>query len=288
MKLDVVEHLFDAGVDRAGRGDGIDVPVGHLHQPACIRSRCGRSPRSGRGAIRSGMFGGTTPPDVRQGGVVRRRQIPHRRVRPRHPQRPKDAFADQIVPRSPGALFDQIARGHEHQVLILPTPPERGVRLDVVEALIQFLATEAGPVPQQVVPRQSGPVRDQVTRRHRFAGEFVVQLKVREVLADRLVPVELARIHEHAHQHDGERFAVGSDRHQRARRDRQLVVDIPEAVPLEEHDAAVLDDPQSEPRDVPLRHHRRNELIESSEGTRGGAGSGARLGRDAARRERRE
>ena len=63
---------------------------------------------------------------------------------------------------------------------------------------------------------------------------------------------------------------------------------IPEAVPLEQHGTAVLNDANREPGDVPLLHHGSDEWIEARERARAPARRGNRLGRNGAHRKRRQ
>ena len=261
-----MQHLLDVRVDGPRRRYGVDVAVRHLDQAALGGRRRRRPRRPGRPHHAGGLLRRAIAPDVPQRGVVRRWQVPDRRVGPRHLERREDPFADQIVPRASGAPLDQVPRGQEHQILVLPAAAERRARLEVLEAAVQLLAVEASAVPQPVVPRQSRTVRHQVARRHLAGGEVVVQLKVGEVGAHGLVPLELAGIRQHAHQHDGERLRVGPDGHEGPRRHGEALFDVAVAVTLEEDGLPILNHAEGEPRDLPFFHHPGDEVIEPAEG----------------------
>ena len=77
---------------------------------------------------------------------------------------------------------------------------------------------------------------NQVARCDVRGGVFVMQPEIRQVFADRLVPLELALPHQRPERADGELLRDGSDRHLRFRRDRKLLFDIAEPVAFRVHD----------------------------------------------------
>jgi hypothetical protein len=169
-----------------------------------------------------------------------------------HPQRPKQPRSQEVLPGRAGE--------HVHDV-----PGEHVAEVAVLEGLAQVPAERQEPQPPdhvstsqvrmtdpgQVVPGQSGPVRQQVDDGQPLGHHGVMQPKAREVVAERALPLEQAVIHQGANRGRREGLGDGPDGEQRLRGDRQVRVHVAAAPPRGQHDAPVLDGGDSAPRDLP-------------------------------------
>ena len=108
-------------------------------------------------------------------------------------------------------------------------------------------------------------MRHQVARRDSLARHGIVKLELGDELAHRLIPIELALVHQGPHGRYRERFGDGADGEKRVRRHGQFLVAVPVAVALEKHNLSVLNHGKREPGDLPVFHHAGDELVEAVE-----------------------
>ena len=78
-------------------------------------------------------------------------------------------------------------------------------------------------------------MRDQVARSEMRGGVFVVDPKIRQVFAHRLVPIEFSLPHQGGERRDRELLRHRSDRHLRFRGHRQFFLHVAQAVAFREH-----------------------------------------------------
>src|SRR5439155_5644655 len=140
-------------------------------------------------------------------------------------------------------------------------------------------------VPDRVVARDPGAVREHVADRDRGVQLVVVELDGRHELPHRLVPVQLALLDEQAGGDGGEELRVGGDGNRRPWRERQLLPVVPEAVAAGEDELVLHHDADPDPGHVPVLHdllHVGVEVLEllregrvrRTPGGRGAAGEG--------------
>ena len=86
---------------------------------------------------------------------------------------------------------------------------------------IELVAREWGLVPEEIVPRQSAPVREQIPRRHGRRRHRICERKIGKVRADRRVERDPSLVGEQRDRRCRERLRAGAEREQRVGRDRQ-------------------------------------------------------------------
>ena len=193
------------------------------------------------------------------------RHLGDREHRARHPERLEEPFPHELLPALAREELDHVAHPRVHHVVVEELRADRLGRLEVLEPLEQLAPGELGLVPDQVVPRDAGAMREHVADRHRAVELVVVELDARHELPDRLVPVELAFLHEQARGHRREQLRVRSDGHDRVLGERQLAPVVAIAVALGEHELVVDHDPHPDSGNVPVPDellHRRVEALE--------------------------
>jgi hypothetical protein len=93
-------------------------------------------------------------------------------------------------------------------------------------------------------------VRQQVADGHLAGDVGVVQLEGGHVLRHRVVPADLAFVHQHGERGGGERLGVGRDAEKRLGGDRRRLALLAHAVALGQYDLAVLDDGHRDAGDI--------------------------------------
>jgi hypothetical protein len=139
-----------------------------------------------------------------------------------HAERVEERRLHQLLPGGAGDAAAQQAGRHVHQVVVLERRAQVAAEGQVLEAPVQLLARERRAEPEAVVARQADAVGDEVARGRAQRRHVVVQPEVRQVVAHRLVPVELALADERAQSAHRELLGDGRDRHQGVRRHRQV------------------------------------------------------------------
>src|SRR5206468_12616681 len=107
----------------------------------------------------------------------------------RHAQRSKNLFANRAFPTKTGELPFEIAHGHDGEIVVLVGAAKALVGLELVEPAEQVLAREVRGIPNEIVARQTGAMREKVAGSGLLAGDRIVHLKLGEVAADGLVPI---------------------------------------------------------------------------------------------------
>ena len=157
-----------------------------------------------------------------------------------HAERREDALADEIVPTLAGDRGNQLAGRDVEQVVVGIGAAETGGGLDEAQALDDLVAAQVAGREEHQVSRaqaESAAVRQQVADGHLARDVGVVQLEAGHVLRHRVVPADLAFIHQHGERGGGERLGVGRDAEQRLRGDRRRLTLLAHAVPFGQHDA---------------------------------------------------
>ena len=235
-------HLVDGGVDGAGGADDRDVAEGDLLEALLL------------GAVGEGEI-----------GVLLR--FEDREIRPLHAQRLEDERADGVLPLLARQLFDQVAGGQVHQVVVLPLLAEVGRGLEIRQAPDELLAGDLlVVVPEEVMAGKARDVHDEVPDGQALPGALVVQLEPGDVVADRLVPFDLALVDELAEGEDREGLGGGADGEDGIRRDRELLLDVLEAEAPGVGDLVVLDDDHADAGDLEGLEPLFGDLVEAFQG----------------------
>src|SRR5205823_8314824 len=131
-------------------------------------------------------------------------------------ERGEDASAHGFFPCLAGELLDEVARRQKHQVVVLPLLAKPRVGRKVLQALDELTAGEGlVVVPDQVVARQAGAVRDEIARGDLLRRRWVREAKAGEVARQRPVPVELSLVDELSEDEGGEGLGTGADGEER-------------------------------------------------------------------------
>ena len=241
----ILAHILDVRVNFAGRTHG-----------AAVRALCVEGDASQFGlqvtalAIRLGKVGAVLGVQLRE-------------IRAGHFQRLEDALRDRILPTGAVQLARNIARRHEHQVVVLECRAQRLAGLQILQAAQQILAREVRRVPDKIMPRKTGAMRNQIPDGHLLGEHRFVQLEGGQIIADRLVPIDFAFVHLHAQCCHGEGLGDRADREESIRRGRQLFLQIAVAVALFENYFVALHDCDSQSRHLPILHGLRDEVVQS-------------------------
>ena len=204
MHLQPGDQVGHAGIDRPGRANRIDDAEGHaLHLVLLLL--------------------------VGQGKVIRLLRGGDGEVAARHAQRREDALAGKVLPGQAGEMLDQHAGGHEHQVVVLEGLADILVGLQVAQASKDLLAGKRRVVPQQVVAGQAHAVGYHVARGQTLAGHRVVQLEGRQEIADGLIPIQLALVHQQAQVEGGKGFGRRANGKERVGRDGKRAFPVAQA-----------------------------------------------------------
>ena len=140
---------------------------------------------------------------------------------------------------------------------------ETFVGLEIAEAVYQVFAGEIGGIPDKVVARKAGAMREKVARSSLLAGNGIVHLKFGEIAADGLVPIHFAFIFENGEGERGERFCDGADGEKRGGGDGELLFEVVIAVAFGVDDFGVLHDGEGNAGNFPLLHGVSSEVVEA-------------------------
>src|SRR2546430_1109874 len=128
-----------------------------------------------------------------------------------HSQRSKNLLANGTFPSQAGELSFEVAHGHDGEIVVLVGAAKALVGLELVEPADQVVAREVRRIPNEIVARQTGAVREKVTGSGLLAGDRIVHLKLGEVAADGLVPIDFAFVFENGESQGGKRFGDRAD-----------------------------------------------------------------------------
>ena len=121
-----------------------------------------------------------------------------------HSKRREQALAEEVAPRLASGPRRRVARGHVHDRLVLHLGAKRPRQGQSAHPANLLFLGPRRPVPQQVVRTDPRAVRDQVAEAHEGVGSRVGQMKVGQVLADRVVPRQFAVVGQGGNQRGGE------------------------------------------------------------------------------------
>src|SRR4029079_19801886 len=98
------------------------------------------------------------------------------------------ALWDELLPCFSTQFLNDLTSRREHQVVVQKLRPDWRRGFEVTQTIPELAPCEAGLVPDGVVTRDAGPMRQHVTDRHRAIEVVVVEPNRRNELLDRLVP----------------------------------------------------------------------------------------------------
>ena len=146
-----------------------------------------------------------------------------RQVRAVHPKRRQQPGSQVVLPRGAGEHLHDMSRHQVAEVAVLELlaqVPAQGQKPQPADQL------GAGPArvtePGQVVARQARPVGQQVDDAQTIGHHRVVQPELRQVIAERTLPLKQAVIDEGADRRRREGLRGGPDGEQRVRSDREF------------------------------------------------------------------
>ncbi len=211
-----------------------------------------------------------------------------------HADRLEDPGADEVVPLHAGSRLDHRAGGNEQHVVVGVGAAETGRRRDVAELPEDFFPAPVGVEPEQVpgAEGEAAPVGEQVPD-----GELMrhirraAQAEPGEIVGDRIVPAELAVVHQDAERRGGDRLGIGGHLEERVLVDLRRISHPADAPAGGKDDLAVPDHADGGPglvealergRDVGIDVLGRGLRREGAQGDRqqqgGKAGTGAHAG----------
>ena len=174
-----------------------------------------------------------------------------------HAQRLKNVLADVIVPRCAGHGGNNLARRHVQQVVIGVVAAKAGRRLHEAQ-LVNDLVASVGRVrpEQQVAFAQShaAAVSEEIADGHLVRDVRVIHHETGKPLIDRIVPRELARIHQPGQSGGSECLGIRPNPKHGVFVYRSRITQLAHAVPFRDDDLAVFDDGHSHPGDVERLH----------------------------------
>jgi hypothetical protein len=206
--------------------------------------------------------------------TVGRRNVAHRleggsaSVAPVHPERREDALVDEVLPADVGHSRDNLACHQEHGVRV----PEAGS--EVEGRLQQAKAVEGvGPVVNRAKPRQvpdecaeTTAVAEEIADRDLAGDQRIVQLELRHVAEDRIVPRNLAVLHQQTHRRRGERLRARTDAEEGVGVDLATLLEVAHTEAFGEDHLLVLDYGDGSARDLPSIHLLLDVGLEPGEG----------------------
>src|SRR6185369_8674970 len=117
----------------------------------------------------------------------------------------------------------------------------------------------------QIVPRQPRPVRHQIAHAQVFSHRRIVELEPRNVIAHRLLPLDLAFVNQRPEHESRESFGRRANGKQSIRGDRQLLFDVAEAKAFGVDDVFAFYDSDSHPGHFKLLHRVGDDLVKPNE-----------------------
>src|SRR6266849_6290669 len=111
-----------------------------------------------------------------------------------HAKRSEDLFANRAFPSEASHLALKVAHRHNGEVVVLISASEVLIWLEISQPADLIGAAEIGGVPDDVVPGETRTVGEKVARSGALAGDRIVELKLGQVGAHGLVPINLALI----------------------------------------------------------------------------------------------
>src|SRR5262249_49164381 len=128
-----------------------------------------------------------------------------------HSERRENLLANGAFPAQAGELSFEVAHGRNGEVVVLVGAAKAFVGLAITETADEVFAAEVRGIPNEIMPRKAGAVREKVARRGLLAGNRIVHLKFGEIAADGLIPIDFAFVFENGEGERGERLGYGAD-----------------------------------------------------------------------------
>ncbi|MNI38517.1 hypothetical protein D3C73_926640 [compost metagenome] len=174
-----------------------------------------------------------------------------------HAQRFKYPLAHQLVIRLATSGGSNLTGNDVHQVVVGVTAAEAGDRLQVCQPGDDVAAGEGigfGPQHQVAGTQAEAAVVDQqIAYLQVFAHPWVMHAECRQMALHRIVPAQLALLHQRGQQRGGHRLAVGGDLEQRVLVDAAAVTAHSFGVAIDH--LAILDHRHRQPRQVLMLVH---------------------------------
>ncbi len=181
LENQIVRHVVDAGVDGAGGADGVNIVVRNFCDDVFFQ-------RVGEGVV-GGLF-----------------NFGDGQVRVGHLQWSKNLFANAAFPAEAGELSFEVAHGHDGEIVVLVGAAKAFVGLELVDTADEVLAGEVRGIPNEVVARQTGAMREEVAGSGLLAGDGIAHLKFGEIAADGFVPIDFAFVFQNGESQSGKGF----------------------------------------------------------------------------------
>nr|GEU28508.1 hypothetical protein [Tanacetum cinerariifolium] len=189
-----------------------------------------------------------------RGRVVSGRQhVGHAGFGAGHAHRRQDAVVNRLSPRLAVLFRDDLAGHDVQQIVVGVAVAEARRRLDVPEFRDDLVGRKFGARPPQQIPgaqSQAAAVREQVAHRHGAGHVRIVHLEARQMHGDRVVPFQLALVHQHGQCRSRKPLGVGRHLEQGLAIDGRGVAQLAHAVALGRDDFSILDDGNRHARHV--------------------------------------
>ena len=197
-----------------------------------------------------------------------------------HAQGLEDARRDEIVPAHARDRLDELPRRDPCGVVVLEggaQPEGDGLVTHLVQDL--FPAPTA-PVPEAVAAHEARIVAHQVAHAQIAGDVGVAEPEGREVVDDRVVPGDLALVHEHGHGGGGEGLGCGPHRKDRVLVDRIRPPDLLDAEAARIGDLVALNHRDRDAGNIPVPHHVAHGVLQPGEPLLGGTGDRGQEGEE--------
>src|SRR5215471_2236348 len=188
--------------------------------------------------------------------------VGNREVAGGHLQRLKDVLAHKILPALSGNFANQVAGGHDEHIVVTITTAKIAIGLKKSQPAHQVFTSEIRAIPDEIVSSHTHSMRNEVTRGHALACDWIVDLEFREILPNRLVPLELAFVIQDSHGKRSEGFGNRTDRKDRLASDWKIPLDVTHTEPMRIADLPVLYYRNRQSRHAPLLHLCRYKLLQ--------------------------
>ena len=161
--------------------------------------------------------------------------------------------ANKAGPTAGMILAHDFSGRHVHDALIIEARSKLTAGWHFLDAQDRFVLAPGHAIPKQVVPADAGAMAEQVADSDQGVGFGIGQVKIRQVLANGIVPVQLAVVHQHCESQRGEGFGAGGEWKDCVSRDWVGFSNLTDAVAFE---VSVFrtDDDKSDAGNVPEPH----------------------------------
>ena len=229
LETDPVGHVERAGVDGAGRSDDVEVAHRKVHERLVQLI-----PAVSLGELRIVE----DLADVRPGAV--------------HLQRSEQTLLHHRVPVAVGSDAGRQTRREVHHVVVEERLAVVGPGLRGHGGQQDLIPRQCAAGPEDTHPREAGAMRAEVADRHALVARVDIQVELRQVLRDRVVPRHQSLLDEHRDDRRREGLRRRSGREEGVRIDRCPALDVGETEPACQDHLVVLDDRDRDAGDVQL------------------------------------